>query len=235
MNCINKLRQKTEQLKKKIKRRVKSIYILIKKNPKYILNFAALKLFWIIIYIFIYVFGVIINLPVDSIIKKFIDGSIHIGKIFEWLKDFIVNIDFKKIVSFLQNVPLNFRQIMTIIVEFISKWYRDLKQFFEAFYRKKYVIAQIKLFLIKRLPKVKRIIKSGIKVICCFICTKMGMLFIIPFLGIKIIFVGKDISIVATLILCGIFSLIGTQIGKLIGGKSASYFLSKFHKKKYNR
>lgn len=232
MNYINKLRQKTEQLKKKIKRRAKSIKTLIKRNPKYILvnilKYVVLKLLWIVIYIFC----AIINLPIDSLIRNIIDGNFHIGKIFEWLKDFIANIDFKKIVSFLQNVPSNFRQIMTHIVEFIGKRYRDLKQIFEGLYRKKYVIAQVKLFLIKHLPKVKRIVKSGIKVICSFICTKMGMLFIIPFLGIKIIFAGKDISIVATLILCGIFSWVGTYLGKLIGDKGIKYFLSRLFLRK---
>lgn len=231
MDYIDKLRLKAEQSKKKIKR----IYKITKKKPQYILgkflNLLVLKLIWIVVY----VFCMIINLPIDSFIRNIINGDIHVGRIFEWLGNFIASIDFKKIVSFLQNVPSNFRQTMTHIVEFISKRYRDLKRILRWFYRKKRIIAQIKLCLIEHLPEVKRIIKSGIKVVCSFICTKMGMLFIIPFLGIKIIFAGKDISIVATLILCGIFSWIGTQIGKLIGGKSAGYFLSKFHRKRHNR
>lgn len=199
------------KLKKKIERKIRCRYILIKKKPRYVvinvLELLALRLLWIVVYSFC----VIMNLPFDSIVRKIFDGGIHVDRIFEWLRNFIANIDFKKIVSFLQNVPSNFRQTMTHIIEFINKRYRDLKRILRWFYGKKRIIAQIKLCLIEHLPEVKRIIKSGIKVICSFICTKMGMLFIIPFLGIKIIFAGKDISIVATLILCGIFSWIGMR------------------------
>ncbi|WP_304064996.1 hypothetical protein [Megamonas hypermegale] len=222
MNWIDKLRQKTEQLKKKIKRRVKSIKTLIKRNPKYILvnilKYIVLRLLWIVIYIFC----AIINLPIDSLIRNIIDG-----KIFEWLKDFVANIDFKKIISFLQNVSSNFRQIITGIAEFIYKRFKDLKRVLVELRRMKHIFARIKMFLIRNLSKIKRIIKSVIGGISGFIFVKLCMLFIIPFLGIRIIFAGKDISIVATMILCGIFSWVGTYLGKLIGDKGIKYFLSK--------
>ena len=230
MNYIDKLRQKLEQ----IERKIKSIYRIAKRKSKYILinilKFLALRLFGIVIY----VFCMIMNLPFDSIIKKFIDGSIHVGKVFEWLKDFIVNIDFKSIFSFLRSIPSNFRQIITNLLTFMYERFRDLKRIVLVLYKTKYIIAKIKSFIVENLSCIKRIMQSAVGAICSIVFTKAGM-FLIPFLGIQIIFAGKDISIVVTLILCGIFSLIGTQIGKLIGGKSSSYFLLKFHKKKYNR
>lgn len=174
------------------------------------------------------------NLLFDSIVRKIFDGGIYIGKVFEWLGNFITSIDFKNIFSFLRSIPSNFRQIITNLLTFMYERFRDLKRIVLVFYKTKHIVAKIKFFIVENLSCIKRIMQSGVGAICSIIFTKAGM-FLISFLGIQIIFAGKDISIVATLILCGIFSLIGTQIGKLIGGKSASYFLSKFHKKKYNR
>lgn len=174
------------------------------------------------------------NLLFDSIVRKIFDGGIYIGKVFEWLGNFITSIDFKSIFSFLRNIPSNFRQIITNLLTFMYERFRDLKRIVLVFYKTKHIVAKIKFFIVENLSCIKRIMQSAVGAICSIVFTKAGM-FLISFLGIQIIFAGKDISIVATLILCGIFSLIGTQIGKLIGGKSASYFLSKFHKKKYNR
>ena len=220
--------------KKKIERKICCRYILIKKKPRYVvvnvLKLLALRLLWIVVYIFC----VIMNLLFDSIVRKIFDGGIYIGKVFEWLGNFITSIDFKSIFSFLRNIPSNFRQIITNLLTFMYERFRDLKRIVLVFYKTKHIVAKIKFFIVENLSCIKRIMQSAVGAICSIIFTKAGM-FLISFLGIQIIFAGKDISIVATLILCGIFSLIGTQIGKLIGGKSASYFLSKFHKKKYNR
>ncbi len=131
------------------------------------------------------------------------------------LRNISIYVDPMRLAGWLRDLPGDLQRFFASLFSNIRERWRDLKSFFCSLFPLSTAAKRLHQFVRSHLPAVKRLSRSLFQMLGSFVLVKLGMIFLIPLIGLggAVYLLGYNISF----ILIGVFTLLTSQAGMMLG------------------